>query len=91
MQLKIYLILILFSSIIGCQKHDEEVFNKGYSSGFEEARNLLAKEIDACNAKLKEEKDSINNYFSHGSVCGGGEVNINGKRVKPDKDGCVRY
>lgn len=91
MQLRTYLTLFSFFLIIGCQKHDEEVFNKGYSSGFDEARNLLTKEIDACNAKLKEEKDSINNYFSHGSVCGGGEVNINGKTIKPDKDGCVRY
>jgi len=91
MQLRNYLILISLFSILGCQKHDEEVFNSGYRVGFDEARNLLTKEIDACNAKLKEEKDSVNNYFSHGSVCGGGEVNINGKRVKPDKDGCVRY
>ena len=91
MQLRNYLILISLFSILGCQKHDEEVFNSGYRVGFDEARNLLTKEIDVCNVKLKEEKDSVNNYFSHGSVCGGGEVNINGRRVKPDKDGCVRY
>lgn len=89
--MKYFILLISLFLILGCQKHDEEVFNNGYKAGFDEARNLFMREIDVCNAKLKEEKDSINNYFSHGSVCGGGEVNINGKRVKPDKDGCVRY
>jgi cbb3-type cytochrome oxidase subunit 3 len=88
---KIILIFLFLFSVMGCQKHDEEVFNNGYKAGFDEARNLLIKEIDSCNAKLKDEKDAINNYYSHGSVCGGGEVNINGKVVKPDKDGCVRY
>jgi hypothetical protein len=86
-------IIILFIFLTACNY--EEEYKKGYDSGYEKgyliAKSELERDLKECNDDLRKKDSSSYSYDFSGSVCGGGVVTINGKEIKPDKDGCVTY